>query len=334
MKKIITLDHGTGSLLSQELVDFIITTLDCCYIGELEDSAHVDIDISSVAVTTDSFVVTPTFFANGDIGKISVCGTVNDISVTGAKPKFLTLSLIIEEGFSFEELELILDSIKKESIYSGVKIVAGDTKVVGKGEVDQIFINTTGIGIFERPALRMCNVLPGDSIILTGPIGAHTVHLLSMREGLGFERDVVSDCACLNYEIDDVLSSTAAGAIRSIRDVTRGGLTQVLNEYAQQINYEIRVDKKSIPVTKATEMAADMLGLDVMDMANEGCLCLFVAQEHVEKVLGILKKYRQTSFSKVIGSVTSNRGNKVYISDDNIIRHLPQRVGAVLPRLC
>src|SRR5690606_20471755 len=251
----IVLDHGTGAQLSQELVQLIAETLGDVYTGVMEDSAVLSVDGDRLAMTTDSFVVDPPFFGNGDIGKIAVCGTVNDLAVSGARPKYLTLGMILEAGLPVERLLRVLTSIRETAREAGVQIVGGDTKVVRAGEADKIYLNTAGVGVFDREPLRMDDVRPGDRIILSGPIGNHTVHLLSIREGLGFESRVLSDCAPLNTLIDGVLDKFPPGVVRSMRDVTRGGLAAVLHEYAGRIGRTISVDLERLPVQHETAMA-------------------------------------------------------------------------------
>lgn len=202
----IILDHGTGSKLSRELVEKIAEILGDSYLGTMEDSAVLELPSSKIAFTTDSFVVTPLIFGNGDIGKIAVCGTVNDLAVSGAKPLYLTLSLIIEAGMLMSDLTKIIESVRDTANSAGIKIVAGDTKVVGKGEADQLFINTAGVGVIEHTSVSIKNVRPGQKVILSGYIGNHSIHLLSIREGLGFERNILSDCAPLNHLIKEITS--------------------------------------------------------------------------------------------------------------------------------
>ncbi|QFH69020.1 hydrogenase expression/formation protein HypE [Enterobacter sp. E76] len=280
----IVLDHGTGARLSRELVEKISSILGDTYLGTMEDSALLEVSSNRIAFTTDSFVVTPLIFGNGDIGKIAVCGTVNDLAVSGARPLYLTLSLIIEAGMLIADLVKIIESVRDTAILAGVKIVAGDTKVVGKGEADQLFINTAGVGIIENPPVSINNVRPGQKIILSGYIGNHSIHLLSIREGLGFERNILSDCAPLNHMIENLLKSVPSGKIASMRDVTRGGLSAVLHEHARAANCGIQFFSHFLPIQPETAMAANMLGVDVINLANEGCLCLFVESDSAERV--------------------------------------------------
>jgi hydrogenase expression/formation protein HypE len=330
----VVLDHGTGARLSQELVQLMIRTLGDAYIGEMEDSALLPIDRGPIALTTDSFVVDPPFFGNGDIGKIAVCGTVNDLAVAGARPRYLTLGMIIEEGLALERLLQVLASIREAAIEAGVVVVAGDTKVVRSGEADQIYLNTAGVGTFERPPLRMHDVRPGDRIVLSAPIGDHTVHLLSIREGLGFERNVLSDCRPLNGLLDAAFAALGEGAIRSIRDVTRGGLAAVLHEYAST-GLALRVDEPALPVQYATAMAMDMLGINPIHAANEGCACIFVEPAAEEELLAALRSHRYGADAVVVGEVVDDAFSSVVIDHgDGRVSAIDELDGAELPRLC
>lgn len=331
----IVLDHGSGAELSHELVSLIVETLGDVYIGEMEDSATLPVDGNRIAMTTDSFVVDPPFFGNGDIGKIAVCGTVNDLAVVGAKPLYLTLGMIIETGLPMSRLVRVLTSIRDTAREAGVLIVCGDTKVVRRGEADQLYLNTAGVGVFERPPLRMRNVRPGDRMILSGPIGDHTVHLLSIREGLGFETRVPSDCAPLNGMLDGLLSATAPGAVRSVRDVTRGGLAAVLHEYAAATGYTVVADRAALPVRYETRMATDMLGIDPIHTANEGCVCVFADPAALDDVLAALRSHRYGAQAVAVGEVTAREGAAVLMREpDGRESVLEELQGAELPRLC
>ncbi|CAN0620817.1 Carbamoyl dehydratase HypE [Burkholderia multivorans] len=331
----IVLDHGTGAKLSRELVEMIVSVLGDTYIGEMEDSALLDAGAARLAMTTDSFVVDPPLFGNGDIGKIAVCGTVNDLAVVGATPKYLSLALILEAGLPFSTLVRVLESIRDTAREANVKIVAGDTKVVGKGEADQIFINTTGIGAMHRAPLRMKSVRPGDRVILSGQIGSHTIHLLSIREGLGFETRVLSDCAPLNGMLAALFAAVPEEAVRSVRDVTRGGLSAVMHEYASKLDTTIEIREADLPIQAETVMAADMLGVDPINMANEGCLCLFVAPEHAGRVLDVLRTQPYGEHAVEIGSVLDT-GEKAVVmrTKSGATRTIEELAGAELPRLC
>ncbi|MER5884176.1 hydrogenase expression/formation protein HypE [Streptomyces sp. NPDC001941] len=331
----VLLDHGSGAQLSHELISLIVQTLGDVYIGEMEDSAMLPISAGRIAMTTDSFVVDPPFFGNGDIGKIAVCGTVNDLSVVGAKPLYLTLGMILETGLPISRLVQVLTSIRETAREAGVLIVCGDTKVVRKGEADQIYLNTAGVGVFEREPLRMAHVRPGDRVILSGPIGNHTVHLLSIREGLGFEQRVLSDCAPLNGMLDHLFSAVSEGDVRSVRDVTRGGLAAVLHEYSEAVDHKIRIEQELLPVQFETVMATDMLGINPIHSANEGCVALFVDPAAEQKVLDALRAHKYGEDAVSIGEVTEEAGALVLLRDtegrDTIVEELQ---GAELPRLC
>jgi hydrogenase expression/formation protein HypE len=331
----IVLDHGTGARLSRQLVELVVEALGDVYLGEMEDSALLPISSPHIAVTTDSFVVDPPFFGNGDIGKIAVCGTVNDLAVVGARPSYLTLAMIIEAGLPFAKLLRVVESVRDTARAADVRIVAGDTKVVRRGEADGIYLNTTGVGVLERPALRMASVRPGDHIILSGQIGNHTVHLLSIREGLGFEQRILSDCAPLNGMIDALLSGVDGGAVHSIRDVTRGGFAAVLHEYASAAGRTMRVRQAALPIQHETVMACDMLGINPIHTANEGCLCLFVDPAASGAVVEALRRHPYGGHAVVVGEVTDRAARTVeMVGPDGRITDVPELEGAELPRLC
>ncbi|MFI0480775.1 hydrogenase expression/formation protein HypE [Actinomadura sp. 9N215] len=331
----IVLDHGTGARLSRELVEFTAELLGDVYVGEMEDSAIVRETGEALAITTDSFVVDPPFFGNGDIGRVAVCGTVNDLAVLGAEPRYLTLGVILETGLPVARYAAVLRSVRDAAREAGVVIVAGDTKVVRPGEADQIYLNTTGIGVFRRPPLRMAHVTAGDGILLTGPIGNHTVHLLSVREGLGFERDVLSDCAPLNGLVASLLRSPFGHAVHSIRDVTRGGLTAVLHEYARATGLAPHLVEEALPIERPVRMACDMLGINPMNTANEGCLCLFVEQSAADGVLDVLRRHPYGRQAAIVGTVVEADDREVRVTrPDGRVDAIDELHGAELPRLC
>lgn len=331
----IQLDHGTGATLSSELVGFIAETLGDVYVGEMEDSAVLAVEGTRIAMTTDSFVVDPPFFGNGDIGKIAVCGTVNDLAVSGASARYLTLGMILETGLPFDDLFRVLTSIRETAREAGVQIVCGDTKVVRAGEADQLYLNTSGVGFFAREPLRMASVRPGDAVILSGPIGNHTVHLLSIREGLGFESRVLSDCAPLNTMIDRLFDAVPAGAIHSMRDVTRGGLSAVLHEYSGKLDKAIVIEEPALPIQHETAMAADMLGINPLNCANEGCVAIFIDADATDAVLAALHGHEYGRGAVAIGEVTARDGAAVILRDSaGRESTLQPLLGAELPRLC
>ena len=334
----VVLDHGTGGLLSGQLVSgVIIAGLGDVYAGLMEDSFVTQVEEQSfLAMTTDSFVITPLIFGNGDIGKVAVCGTVNDLAVSGATPKFLTLALVLEEGLPIRILRQIIGSVRNASLEANIKIVAGDTKVVKRGEVDRIFINTAGVGFVPRnyTHLNPRSIRDGDDIIVSSNLGDHSIHILSMREGLGFEQRVLSDCAPLNHMLSDVLSVHSA-SIRCIRDVTRGGLGTVLNELAAEQGLEISLNDDALPIRIETKMASEMLGVNPIYLANEGCVCLFADPAHSSRIVGTLRQHQYGRQAVVVGRAAKSETHQVLLTsrdgDSTVVEYLQ---GMELPRLC
>jgi hydrogenase expression/formation protein HypE len=322
--------------MSQKLISGTIARiLGDTHIGEMEDSALIEMPTTRIAMTTDSFVIDPVFFGNGDIGKIAVAGTVNDLAVSGARPLYLTLAIVLEEGFALDDLARVLGSVRDTARAADVRIVAGDTKVVRRGEADGIFLNTSGVGALERPdRLSSRAPRPGDQVIVTGSLGDHSVHILSIREGLGFERRVLSDCAPLGHVIADVLDA-CVGEVRCIRDITRGGVGTVLNEFAAASGNSIELSGPALPIRPETAMAADMLGLDVMYLANEGNLCLVVSPSAAEAALKTLHGHDEARAAAIVGEVTAAEVAEVFLTD---VRGRRRKIdllwGAQLPRLC
>jgi hydrogenase expression/formation protein HypE len=338
---VIQLDHGTGGGMSQELIgELIAPRLGAVHSGRMEDSAVLELASRRIALTTDSFVVDPIFFGNGDIGKLAVCGTVNDLAVAGAVPRYLTLSLVLEEGFPIADLERILDSVREAAAAARVEVVAGDTKVVRAGEVDKLFINTAGVGVFEREIeLGVGRIAPGDAVIVTGWLGNHSIHILSLREGLGFEERVLSDCAPLDGMVGSVLEEHAPD-VHCMRDITRGGLGTVLNELAEGAGVSIRVEERKLPIQHETAMAADMLGVNPLYLANEGNICMFVAREAAEAVLELLRSHPHGGGAQIVGTARQRDGGPSLGSPVTIVRGdgteaaIELLYGAELPRLC
>lgn len=332
----VQLDHGTGGGMSQELIEGLIAPrLGDVHRGEMEDSAVLAIDATRIAMTTDSFVVDPIFFGNGDIGKIAVCGTVNDLAVAGSTPRFLTLALVLEEGFPIADLERILDSIREAATEAGVAIVAGDTKVVRTGEVDKIFINTAGVGECTRDLeLGARQVGPGDAVIVTGQLGNHSIHILSLREGLGFEQRIGSDCAPLNGLIADLLDAHAAD-VRCMRDITRGGLGTVLNEIAAKASVSVTVEQERLPILHETAMAADMLGVNPIYLANEGNLCLVVDSAAAPAILELVRSHPYGQGAEIVGTIGESAHVPVTLREpDGSESTIELLYEAELPRLC
>lgn len=333
---VIQLDHGTGGGMSQELIaELIAPRLGAVHSGRMEDSAVLELDVSRIALTTDSFVIDPIFFGNGDIGKLAVCGTVNDLAVSGAVPRYLTLSLVLEEGFPIADLARVLDSVREAATAARVEVVAGDTKVVRAGEVDKLFINTAGVGVFERePHLGVDRVCPGDAVIVTSWLGNHSIHILSIREGLGFEQRVLSDCAPLDGLVWNVLEEHAQH-VRCMRDITRGGLGTVLNELAEGAGVSIQIEERRLPIQQETAMAADMLGVNPLYLANEGNICMIVAQEAAPEILEAVRWHPNGRAAQIVGGVRERAGSPVtMLRSDGAEAVVELLYGAELPRLC
>jgi len=331
----ITLSHGSGGVQTNKLINEVFFKyFNNDILNQMNDAAQIDIDFKKLAFTTDSFVVNPIFFNGGNIGKLAVCGTVNDLAVSGAKPLYLTSAFIIEEGFSIEKLEEIVKSMAEEARIAGVKIVAGDTKVVEKGNVDGIYINTSGIGeIYENVNINCANARPGDVIIVNGTLGDHGMTIMCERNKLGLEGNLKSDCASLNSLVDTMLE--AYDGIHVIRDATRGGIAAVLNEISEFSNVTIALDENAIPLKEEVKGATEMLGLDPLYIANEGKLCVFVPEAYAQKVLSAMRMHPHGLQAAIIGKVTEEMGQKVYLN--TVVggkRLVDMPSGIQLPRIC
>lgn len=327
----IMMAHGSGGRLSHELIRSLFQKhLANSYLNQMND-ASVMPAAERIAVTTDSFVVSPLFFRGGDIGKLSVCGTVNDLAVSGANPQFLTLALILEEGLPLDDLERIVKSIAETAALAGVKIVCGDTKVVEHGNVDKIFINTTGIGYIGDRKVGPKQIRPGDEILITGTIGDHGIAILSEREGLEFETPVLSDCAPLNGLIDAFYQS----GVKCMRDPTRGGVATTLNELAQQAGVSMLLEEDNLPLLASVEGACGMLGLDPLYLANEGKALVIVAPEAAEDVLQTMRTHPLGRLAARIGRVQNEKPGvvllKTPLGGKRIVGMLE---GEHLPRIC
>ncbi|MCX5909289.1 MAG: hydrogenase expression/formation protein HypE [Deltaproteobacteria bacterium] len=331
----ILLAHGSGGELSHSLVaSLFLKAFDNSFLAPLDDMAVLPLDGRKLAFTTDSYVVTPIFFPGGDIGKLAICGTVNDLSMSGAKPLFLSAGFIIEEGFPVASLEKIIASMQKEAAAAGVKIVTGDTKVVNRGGADGIFINTAGIGLIpEGVYISGSQAKPGDLVILSGSIGDHGIAILSAREGLSFSTTLMSDCAPLNGLVAEMLD--ASSQIHCLRDPTRGGLATTLNELARQSNVAIFLEENKITVKEEVRGACELLGFDPMFLANEGKLVAIVAKEDGEKILRQMKAHALGKEATIIGEVKEEPRRRVvmrtFIGSTRIVDML---VGEALPRIC
>lgn len=334
MTDAILLAHGSGGKLSHELVKKkFLPFLTNPMLNALDDSAVFEAN-GRLSFTTDSYVVNPIFFPGGDIGKLAVCGTVNDLSMSGARPAYLSLSLIIEEGFSLSELELIVQSIKASAEEAEVMIITGDTKVVNQGQADKLFINTSGIGIVpDEVNISGANAKSGDSVILSGTVGDHGIAVMSQREGLKFSVPVESDCAPLNKLVAQMLE--ASTKIHCLRDPTRGGLATTLNEFATQSNVGIIMEEDRIPVAEGVRAACELLGFDPIYVANEGKLVAVVEPDDADRILARMKENSYGRNAAIVGKITSEYAGKVIMKTKlGTSRIVGMLSGELLPRIC
>jgi len=332
-KQLIQLSHGSGGRMMHQLIkDYFVPAFD---LESLHDSAVIDnLPQGRLAVTTDSYVISPYFFPGGDIGMLAVCGTVNDLSMAGAKPLYLTSGFIIEEGFPFDHLKIILDSMKAVSKKIGVKIITGDTKVVERGKGDGIFINTAGVGIVEEGIdIAPQNIRPGDKVILSGSIGNHGMSVMAQRSGISFEPQLLSDVRPLNSLVDAMLRKTKK--IHVMRDPTRGGLATTLKELASASGLGILVNEDSINIIPGVTGACQLLGLDPLYIANEGILVAFVEGNDAEMLVEEMRKTEAGKDAAIIGEVVETP-EKTVLLKTNIggIRILDMLAGDQLPRIC
>lgn len=327
----IMMAHGSGGRLSHELIRTLFQKyLGNSYLDQMNDATLLPGE-AQLAVTTDSFVVSPLFFRGGNIGKLAVCGTVNDLAVSGASPRFLTLALILEEGLPLEELEQIIQSVANTAIEAGITIVCGDTKVVERGSADKLFINTTGIGYITNRLVGPQQIQPGDVILITGTIGDHEIAILSEREGLEFQTPVMSDCAPLNGLIDSFFQS----GVKCMRDPTRGGVATTLNELAQQAGVSMLLQEKWLPIMPGVQGACDMLGLDPLYLANEGKALVIVKPEAAENILKEMRGHPLGLQAARIGEVLEGKPGLVLLETPlGGKRIVGMLEGEHLPRIC
>jgi hydrogenase expression/formation protein HypE len=331
----IELGHGAGGAMGQRLVEeLIVPRLGSAYGGLMEDSALLQFEGRRVALSTDSFVIDPIFFGSGDIGRLAVCGTINDLAVSGAVPRYLTLSLVLEEGLPIGDLERILDSVRDAALETGVEVVAGDTKVVRDGELDKLVVNTTGVG--ELPAelaLGVGHIRPGDALIVTGRLGSHGIHILALRAGLeDFAQQVHSDCAPLDGLVWNLLEEHAP-QVHCMRDVTRGGFAGVVCELAAAAGVAVRVQEPRLPFQSETMNAAAVLGVDPLYLPNEGCICMFVDAAAAEEILELLRWQPQGREAEIVGYVEDCGAGVTLECADRELRALRADGAAQLPRL-
>lgn len=331
----ITLGHGSGGILTHQLLESgVFDLLKNDWLSEQHDGAVFEI-VGKQAFSTDSYVISPIFFPGGNIGELAINGTVNDLAMCGAIPQFLSLGFILEEGLLMTEFWEILVSIKWAAEKAGVQIVTGDTKVVEKGKGDRVFINTSGVGkVHPQADIRAANVRPSDKIIVNSAIGTHGVAILSVRQGLDFETDIVSDTAPLNHIVERLLNRFGK-QIHLLRDPTRGGVATVLNEIARQIRLGIQLQQPAIPVLDEVASACELLGLDPLYVANEGVFLAFVAPEVADEVVAQLRQEPNGQRAAIIGEVTETHPKQVVL-DSRIggKRVVNMLVGEQLPRIC
>ncbi len=330
----VTIAHGGGGSLSNQLIEkMFLPELSNPLLNEGHDGAIFDLP-GKLAFSTDSFVVNPIFFPGGDIGDLAVNGTVNDLVCCGAVPRYLSLGMIIEEGFSMEELWQIVQSIGKAAKIAGVQVVTGDTKVVDKGKGDKIFINTSGIGhIPANINIRPKRAQAGDVVIINGKIAEHGVAIMSSREGLEFETSIISDTMPLNDLMNEVYSVTRD--VHVLRDPTRGGVSSALNEIAKTANVGIEINEKDIPISEQVKGACEILGLDPLYIANEGKILIIVPEEYSEQILEKMRRHPAGQDSSIIGSVNSEMKRMVRMKTSiGSTRIVDMISGEQLPRIC
>jgi hydrogenase expression/formation protein HypE len=332
----VQLSHGSGGKMMNDLIrKLFLWAFDNPQLQQMDDAAVLALGSQKISVSTDSFVVDPIFFPGGDIGELAINGTVNDVAMTGARPLYISVGMILEEGLRLSDLQKVVLSMQKAAARAGVSVVTGDTKVVNKGKGDKIFINTTGIGVMEHSyTISSHNIRPGDRIILSGTIGDHGIAVLSKREGLAFQTPVQSDTAPLNGLVEQILKA-GGGAIHAMRDPTRGGVAAVLNELADASKVEIKIVEKAIPVQNAVAGACELLGFDPLYIANEGKLLAFVDPAAADAVLGSMKAHPLGEKATIIGEVDdANPGRVVMQTAIGSWRIVDMPVGEQLPRIC
>ena len=336
----VMLGHGSGGSMMKRIIDevfFAAYGTDELLRGDDAAVLPAPAPGERIAFSTDSFVVTPHFFPGGDIGRLAICGTVNDVATSGARPLYLSCGFVLEEGFPMDDLRRICQTMADTAAEAGVKLVTGDTKVVNRGHGDGIYINTSGIGLVA-PGVELggAQCRPGDKVLVTGTLGDHGITIMSCREGLGFSAGIESDAAPLNHLIADVLA--AAPATRCFRDPTRGGLASTLNELAAQSSTDIVVEEDAVPVRDAVRGACEMLGYDVLQVANEGKMVCVVAADQADAALAAMRANRYGADAAIIGEVAEaqpDRGPKVFLQTSfGGRRILDMLVGEQLPRIC
>ena len=332
MNREITLAMGNGGEENNELISKVFYKAFKNDILEKSEDAAV-IHNGELAFSTDSFTVSPLFFEGGDIGKLAICGTCNDLAMMGAKPKYLTCSVIIEEGFSLRELEKIVRSMKQELENNGAVVVSGDTKVVPKGSVDKIFINTTGIGEIQQKGISSNSISTDDVILVSRDLGCHGATIFAAREGIELSSNLKSDCASLTHQVQALID--AGVKITAMRDATRGGVSAVLNEWAKQSDICIEVQEESIPVSEEVYGICEILGFEAVNLANEGTFVLAINREDEQRALDVLRGFENSSNAVKIAEVSDEyRARVILLSSYGTKRFLDTPTGELLPRIC
>lgn len=333
----VPLTVGDGSAATLRFIkQHILTRFNNPILGKLDDASKVELPTIVCTITTDSFIVDPPIFPGGNIGKLAVAGTINDLVASGAKPCYLTLSLMITEGFYYDQLEVILDSVEEATLRSSIQVIAGDTKLLDKKSRPGILINTTGVGIpidLNRH-FSLTNAQPGDVVIITGTIGDHGLAILSFREGLGFEQRVQSDCALLDDLILPLLNRFPS--IRGMRDPTRGGVLNVLFDIAEAAQVRVVLDVASLPIREEVRMGCEMLGIDPLLLVNEGKMILLAGREEADQIIATLRAHPLGAQSVIIGKISpSSFGNgEVVFQEAGIFKSNVRPEGEGIPRLC
>lgn len=331
----ILLDHGSGGKIAHRLTaDLLLPAFDNPALDKLDDGAVLEVNGGRIAFSTDTYVVDPLFFPGGSIGDLAVNGTVNDVAMCGATPLYLSVGMIIEEGFSMQDLERVVGAMRRAAQIAGVSVVTGDTKVVPKGAADKLFINTAGIGVVAGSVnVSGSNARPGDAVIISGSIADHGMTILTQREGLTFASDIRSDSAPLNHMVADMLQSGCE--IHVLRDPTRGGVGTTLNEIATASQIGVRIHENRLPIRPEVAGVCDLLGFDPLYVANEGKLLAFVPAEQADQVLEVIQRSPYGKDARIIGEAVDDRPGRVFmrtrIGGERIVDML---TGEQLPRIC
>ena len=333
-KDIVLLSHGDGGLLTHRLLqEYFLQYLNNELLEGLSDAAVFPVEAGRVALSTDSFVVDPIFFPGGDIGKLAVCGTVNDLAVSGAHPLYLTASFIIEEGLPLEDLEKIIASMSAACREAGVRIAAGDTKVVGRGQADKIFITTTGVGaILPRADLGYGRLTPGDKVIVNGSLGNHGLTIMLQRSDLGLEHQIASDCAPLNLLTEKMIDKFSG--IKLMRDLTRGGMATNAKEIAMSARVDFWLEEAKLPVDDQVKGVTELLGLDPLYLANEGKFLTVAAPGEADELLKFMQQDLGAANARIVGEIRQGAGNVYMKTTMGGARPLNMLAGAPLPRIC